>query len=121
MYTVARFLANPPALSRISEIGDAMNAVKPGTFTGLRRRGDGFVCDIWKDGTWSEHERAIREFVAEFAGPIRQARDAGISVAIDIAIGEEDRESVAYVCISVAPSLLEALGSAGVRLEVTSY
>lgn len=122
MYTVARFLVDASGVERLVEVGEAMNALRRGVFTGLRKRGDGFVCEVCKEGSWSVHERAIGEFVAEFAGPIRQACEAGITVAIDVAIEGDDRErATAYVGVGFAPSLLLTLGSAGVRLEVTSY
>jgi hypothetical protein len=122
MYTVARFRGDASAVDRLLEIGEAMNSLRPAIFTGLHRGGSGFVCDVYKDGSWLDHERAIGGFLAEFAGPIQQARDAGITVTIDVALDVEDRErATAYVCIRFEVSLLLALGSAGVRLEITSY
>ena len=122
MYTVARFLGDASAADWFFELGEMMNSSRPATFTGLRRRGEGFVCDVYKDGSWPDHERAIGEFVTAFADPIRRARDAGIIVTIDIALEVEDRQhATAYVCVRFEPSLLLTLGSAQVRLEVTSY
>jgi hypothetical protein len=109
-------------MERVVEIGKAMNLVRSGVFDRLRPRGDGFACNVYLDGSWPDHHRAIGEFVAEFAAEIRQARDAGITITIDIAIGSEDcARAIAYVCISFPPSLLLTLGAAGVQLEVTSY
>jgi hypothetical protein len=122
MYTVARFLADTSGMGKLVEVGEAMNALRQGVFTGLRKRGDGFACEVCEGTSWPSHERAIGEFVTEFAGPIQQARSAAVAVAIDIALEVEDRErAIAYVCISFAPSLLLTLSSAGVRLVVTSY
>lgn len=122
MYTVARFLANASAMDRMLEIRATMNSLRGENFTDVRQRGDGIVCTVCNGELWSAHERAIAEFLAEFAGPIRQARDAGVSVMIDIAIEAEGRErATSYICLSLAPALLLTMGSAGVGLEVTSY
>jgi hypothetical protein len=122
MHTVARFLAEPALLGKVVDTGEAMNALRPGMFSGLRQRGDGFACDICQDGSWSHHEQAIREFVTEFAALLRTAVDSGIAVAIDIAIEQGDREAAtAFVGLGFDPSLLSAIASLGLRLEITSY
>jgi hypothetical protein len=122
MYSVAHFVGGSVARDEILAIGDAMNASRAGVFTGIRKQGDGFTCEVCTDGAWAVHARAIREFISEFSEAIRRTLGNGMLVVIDVAIEPEDKKSmVAFVGLSLGPDLLSALGSAGVRLDISSY
>jgi hypothetical protein len=121
MITVIRFLSRSVPRDEMLAIGEAMNAVRPGVFTDLRPRGDGFSCSVCDDPAWSVQVRAIRDFITELGACIHRARSAGLSVTIDILIETEDLASAAVKVFAFDPDLLSALGSAGIRLEISSY
>src|SRR4051794_8713549 len=117
MYTVIRFTASSQNVREISLIGEAMNKVRSGVYSGLRKAGDGFACDISKSDSWEDHDAAIRAFVAEFAPQIVQTRTIGGGVTVDVAIEPEDcRERVPVVRAN--PELLKILSSHHVTFEV---
>ena len=122
MYTVARFTADPPLLDDLVSLGLSMSSVRPGVFTGLRKRGDGFACSVSSASVREEHLSEIQRFVAEFSEVIRQATRLGAEVTIDVAIEAEDRESCQYYfVIDWSPAVLLAIAGAGARLEVSVY
>ena len=43
MYTVLRFTREPADVELFDAIGQMLNQVRPGIYTGIRRAGDGFV------------------------------------------------------------------------------
>jgi len=120
MYTIIRFTSQEEALSELDKIGVDMNRVRPGTYTGLRRRGDGFACDIWKGSDWMDHERSALEFVTIFSRHVEQAQKIGAQVTVDMALRSDDlKRPIASVHFSA--ELLRMLGKNEVALEMTIY
>lgn len=121
MYTVIRFSAQTAPLSELSRLGLSMNLRRPDVFTGLRKRGDGFSCEVSSDKHWATHLSEIQRFIREFADVIGQALVSGASVTVDVAIEPEDREQGSVLVLDWSPTVLSTIASAGVRLEVSVY
>src|SRR5690242_9695291 len=122
MYTVVRFTGDPVLRDEIAQLGRAMNSLRANIFSGIRKRGDGFSCEICTDRSWEVHANEILRFVAEFSEFIQQAYQIGVSVTIDIAIEPEDRDSGSSVFVlGCSPILLSAMSSAGLRMEISIY
>lgn len=122
MYTVIRFIANPARLGALTEIGRAMNTIRPGIYAGLRKAGDGFYCEIFGGQKWGEHQQEILRFLTEFGESIKAAIRGGASVTVDVAVEPEDRESGGTVVVlRCEQGVLAALASCGAELEVSIY
>ena len=121
MYTVIRFTGGFEAREEVARIGLSMNSVRAGVFSGLRRRGDGFSCDLSSDKSWDAHV-GVHRFFAEFDYFIKEALQIGAVVTVDVAIEPEDREASGSIFVSgCGPDLLATLASAGLRMEVSVY
>lgn len=122
MYTVIRFLATPERLETLMQVGLAMNAVREGIYTGLRKAGDGFCCEIWEGSKWHEHQREICSFLTEFGESIKTAIRDGATVTVDVAVEPEDRESGGAVLVLRSErGLLASLALCGAEFEVSIY
>ncbi len=121
MYSIIRFTASPEMSKNIVAIGEAMNAVRPGVFTGPRRAADGFACSLATSSQWLEHREAITLFLREFAEPIRDSVQAGAAVTIDVAIEPEDRSEGTTLVVRFDQVLMKLLASMDIALEVSYY
>lgn len=122
MYTVVRFTIDHLKMNEIADIGVSMNALRQGIFTGIRKAGDGFSCEVCTDTSWEVHVREILRFTSEFSEFIEKALRLGASVTIDAAVEPEDRESTGTVLVlACAPAFLEAIASRGLRMELSIY
>jgi hypothetical protein len=99
----------------ILEVGAQVNAVRPNTFRGIRKAGDGFSCDVSISGLWSDHANAVMEFLSDFRDPIQRAIATGMEVAFDVALEPEDQR---ITVVLLEQELLSALVTFGVVLEV---
>lgn len=122
MYTVIRFTGEPAFLTTLMKIGTAMNAIRPGVYSGLRKRGDGFACEVCADAEWGTHHAAILAFIDDFKEIIKQSTEAGSSVTVDIAVEPEELKTTRSIFVlHYEHSLLAALASCGAALEVSIY
>ncbi|MBL9003860.1 MAG: hypothetical protein JNJ46_06420 [Myxococcales bacterium] len=122
MYTVIRFLGGLDRLPMLMKTGTEMNAIRNGIYTGLRKRGDGFSCEICSDKSWQMHQTEILAFMGEFGSLIKQSVAAGASVTLDIAVEPEDiEEHRPILVLRHGSDLLSVLSSCGVALEVSIY
>lgn len=119
MYTVIRFMAEAPLVLDLLRIGEQMNVVRPGSYDGPRRRGDGFACSISSSRQWEDHEQAIMDFGRTFDHSILRAVDLGARVVVDVAIEAEDRESLCVLAFD--NGFLRWITSASVSLEISAY
>ena len=120
MYSVLRVLdpLNPQALVAI---GESMNVVRPGSFTGLRRRGDGFSVDLSREDDWSIHSTAIEAALASLDAPLRAAGARGAKVMIDVAVDGDDRGERVWVSVWCGPDLAARLADLRITFMVTMY
>jgi hypothetical protein len=122
MYSVCRFVATSDGNeNKLSQIGSALNMVRPGQFERLDRRGGRFSVSISTADTWQAHLIAIREFVHAMSGVISVAISEGLLVEIDLAIEPEDVGAVPFVSYAVPSLTLSELGTRGVTLVFTQY
>lgn len=121
MYTVVRFLAPTGRLSSVDEVGNLMNQIKPGTYSGLRRAGDGFACDVAKDGDWAAHARAIEEFLDSFPLVFGKARELGVAVTFDVAVEPEDIHFSGVSVFRLPADLLARVAAARASMELSVY
>ncbi len=118
---IVRFSAQTAPLSELIRLGLSMNLLRPAVFTGLRKRGDGFSCEVSSDDDWATHLSEIQRFIREFAEVIAQALGADASVTVDVAVEPEDREQGHVLVLDWPPTVLSTIALAGVRLEVSVY
>ena len=122
MYTVIRFVGAPELLNALIEVGSAMNAVRTGIYTGVRKAGDGFCCEVSSSPEWGEHQREILQFITDFGEFIKKAVQCGGSVTVDVAVEPEDRESGSLILVlRCEHELLAALASCGAAVEMSIY
>lgn len=121
MLTIMRVTAGRKEdLPALEAVGLDMNHVRAGTFSALRRRGDGFACDVSSSGDWRDHERAALEFLGLFSSHIEKVCLLGAKVTMDMAFDFADFKKPIEGAHFGEP-LLRALGERGVALEVTIY
>jgi hypothetical protein len=122
MYSVIRFTLPKERAHELVPIGERMNERQPGVFTGLRRAGDGFACDVSRADDWAAHVVAARELVGLHAEVIREAISIGARVTLDVALGDDDRKA-SSIALSIVcpPDLLCLLGEAHVVFVVSVY
>ena len=122
MYTTLRLTTNAAHRNTLRQLGEQMNLKRAGVFSGLRRAGDGFSCEVSSSPSWEAHVQALRAFLRDFAETIAQARQMGAAVTVDVAIEPEDRSANgAPLVLSVAPSLLAEMAALGLRWELSVY
>ncbi len=122
MYTTLRITTDAAHQDALLRLGEQMNRKRAGVFSGLRRAGDGFSCEISGSPSWEAHVQALHAFLRDFAETIAQARQLGAAVTVDVAIEPEDRSaSSAPLVLAVAPSLLVEMSALGLRLELSVY
>jgi hypothetical protein len=122
MYTVIRFTIDSLKRDEIASIGVSMNTLRAGIFTGLRKAGDGFACEVCADASWEVHVREILQFAIEFGEFIERALRLGASITVDTAVEPEDRESAGGVLVlACTPTFLTTMASSGLRMELSVY
>jgi len=118
MFTVARFFSDPSLLPTLVELGAEMNRARPGVFSGLRKAGDGFSCDISASDSWQDHARDMLRFVNDFRDVVARAISLGAKVHFDVAVEPEDH---GLRCVVLDRVLLSTLAEAQVTFEVSVY
>lgn len=122
MFSVVRFTIDAALVGELLALGDAMNAIEPGVYEGLRRAGDGFAVAIETSDRWAEHADELFDFVELHAASIRDAIARGARVTFDVAVDPEDQAAVEYaVVLGMPPAFVRELASAGIGVEVTIY
>jgi hypothetical protein len=97
-----------------------MNGIKAGIFQRMRRKGDGFVCEVSTSNDWRDHEHSAKELVGLMSGPISKAIEMQASVTLDMALDVADFTR-SIECVHFGAELLKLLGVHGISLEVTVY
>ncbi len=122
MYSVIRFTTEAARVQDLLAIGEEMNQVEEGVFTGPRRAGDGFSCDIETSDLWAHHLEGVLDFLDVHASSVRRATALGAKVTFDVAIDPEDQAAQKHALILPADAeLLAKLGNLGVNIELTIY
>jgi hypothetical protein len=122
MYTTLRITTDAARQDALLQLGEQMNLKRAGVFSGLRRAGDGFSCEVSSSPSWEAHLQSLRTFLHDFAETIAQACQLGAAVTVDVAIEPEDRSANgAPLVLSVAPSLLAEMAALGLRWELSVY
>jgi hypothetical protein len=121
MLTIIRVTAQRKEdLPALALIGAEMNQIRPGVFTGLRRRGDGFACEIATSADRLDHERSALDFVTQSSPQLEQARNLGAAVTVDMALDSVDFKKP-IEGVHFGAEVLRALGERKISLEVTVY
>jgi len=122
MYTTLRITTDAAHQDALLRLGEQMNRKRAGVFSGLRRAGDGFSCEVSSSPSWEAHVQAMHAFLRDFAETIAQARQLGAAVTVDVAIEPEDRSANgAPLVLSAAPSLLAEMSALALRWELSVY
>ena len=121
MYSIIKFLVPLEKSTAIVKIGESMNRIRAGIFTGLRAKGDGVAFDLVDGGTWDDHVAKMKEFLTEFRAEIDAACAIGADITIDVAVWPEDLERVPFVVVRQEPDLMRFLADHGVAIEVSVY
>jgi len=122
MYTVARFTTDSSNLAVVEDIGNRINKIRPDSFVGIRKAGDGFAFGLCADEGWFQHREAVLRFV-ELAGPIvKSSIELHVSATIDVAIEPEDRANGAtLIVVRLDPDLMRELSECGIAIEISRY
>lgn len=122
MYTVLRITTDAARREALQQLGEQMNLKRAGVFSGLRRAGDGFSCEVSSSPSWEVHVQSLRAFLRDFAETIAHAQQMGAAVTVDVAIEPEDRSasSTPFV-LAVSPALLTEMSALGLRWELSVY
>jgi hypothetical protein len=122
MYTIVRFTAGVEVMGTLTNLGRSMNSLRPGIFTGIRKQGDGFSCEVCTESSGDIHVTEVLRFISEFSAIIEHAIHVGASVTVDIAVEPKDRLASGSVCVlGWSPTALSAIAAARVRIEVSVY
>lgn len=100
-------------------IGESLEATDPGKFRGPRRAGDGFACELSSSTSWSEHRRAMVEFLDRTTSQVHATRSLGASVVVDVAIEPGDLEHQPVTILRLDATTSSALARHGVELEIS--
>lgn len=122
MFTIIRFTGSKTILSDLYSLGNNMNEKRKGLFTGPRKAGDGFSCQISENNGWSTHYQEILNFLEDFQAEIIEAKKIAAAVTIDVAVEPEDRISNgAQSVIRIDPYMLSILTELKIAVEVSCY
>ena len=100
MYTVIRFLATKESENSLTALGEQLNELVPGSYSGVSERGlMRFDVSVSRSSTWREHLNEIVEFLDRAAPVLEAARREGVQVHADVAVEPEDRpERMVWPC-----------------------
>ena len=121
MYTVVRFVNDQDAESNLTLIGQKINSVSPGTFTGLDRVDGRFSISVCSTAIWEDHVVAMVGFLQKHADTIKVAIAANMYIEFDVAIEPEDYNDISYLSVGINPYLANSLSSNGVHLTLSYY
>ena len=122
MYTVVRVTVDAAKVGELDIVGKSMNELRQGVYTGIRKAGDGFSCEVCTDEGWDRHKEAISRFAHDFAVPLRRLVGIGASVIFDVAVEPEDRKGRGRVLVLRGDvPFLYMLACDGIGLEVSIY
>ena len=122
MYTVLRITTDAARREALLQLGEQMNQKRAGVFSGLRRAGDGFSCEVSSSPSWDAHVQSLHGFLRDFAETIAHAQQMGAAVTVDVAIEPEDHSaSGTPFVLGVSPSLLTEMSALGLRWELSVY
>lgn len=122
MYTVVRFTTDHDNLTSVTDIGQRLNAVRPSSFRGMRKAGDGFSFDLCDSDQWVYHREAIISFVTAAGEIIRDAVSLHVAVTADVAIEPEDLvDGNKLVTLRLDEDLIRKLFESRLALEVSRY
>lgn len=122
VYTVIRFTGSGDKLPALEMVGISMNEKRPGVYEGIRAARDGFACGLSIAPEWEGHKRAVLCFLEEFSDQIIEARRAGVSLTVDVAVEPEDLKPCPQVRVLRGdPDFLASLSAKGVAIEISIY
>ncbi|WP_141735243.1 hypothetical protein [Oligoflexus tunisiensis] len=122
MYTVLRMTCESKAnLDVLIKIGERMDRLKKGAYTGLSKDANWFACTIAKDSDPENHRAEILSGVSMFANETRDAIGLALRATLDLAMEPEDFGNDPYSSIGFDPEVLQILASMGLGIEVTIY
>lgn len=120
MYTIIRFIVDKDKILLLDQIGLSMNKLKDNVYSGIRRAGDGFTCELSSDLDWDLHRKSIIEFLKIFFHQVAEINQLPGAVTVDVAIEPEDIQNIPKV-LHCDLELLSMLVSCGVKLELSIY
>lgn len=121
MYTIIRFTRVPTNNDLLKDIGSELNESIPGAYTGIRRAGDGFACDVSNADAWKQHRDAIMLFLERADHSVHKAREYDIDVCVDVAVESEDSTGRNVLSLYLDRELMARLVAMDVGLEFSVY
>ena len=124
MYIVLRFYSpseGRQGLDSLILLGESLNQIRPGTFSGLDGRWNGFSCDVCSLDSWNAHLQTIEEVLRAFTSVFKEASNRGIEVEFDVAVEPEDLHNKLYVAASLGVDLFKKLIDQKVGITFTFY
>jgi hypothetical protein len=121
MYSVIRFHKPPGSSLALAGLGRMIEAVQPGSYRGPDRDESRCSCSLSRSSPWPVHEAEVLKMLSSLDGVIREARENGYEVGIDIALEPEDREGQAYDTVEFSQELLDKVVGQSIRVALTVY
>lgn len=121
MYTVLRFESPTENAEALALLGEELNEIRQGTFSGLDHVKGRFSCDVCDLDDWESHLGAIEESMVLFESILATAISRGLEVEFDVAVEPEDCEKKLYVSTNLDPNLLRKLADQKVGLTFSYY
>jgi hypothetical protein len=120
MYTVARFTSKSADNSVLEMLGEEVEAIRPGSFHGMRHRGDGFAIDLSSEPDWDSHRSAIEATIILLKATVARALLDGACVTIDVAVEPEDYGNAPRT-FNVGSELVQLLAENRIQFALTVY
>lgn len=124
MYTVVRFSDPLGRRDLLEQFGRELNELIPGIFKGFdrgRRVGTRFSSPLLDSDDWKRHQDAIIEFFGKCKMILQEARESGLTIAIDMAIDVQPAEHIQICCFEVDTRLAEAIAQFKVPVIFSIY
>ncbi|WP_141733945.1 hypothetical protein [Oligoflexus tunisiensis] len=122
MYTVLRMTCDSDEkLGDLINIGERIERLRKGAFTGLRKDANWFACTIAGDSDPENHRAEILSGVSLLANEIKDAIGLGFRATLDLAVEPEDFGNAPYTSIGFDSGVLEKVTTMGIGIEVTIY
>jgi predicted MPP superfamily phosphohydrolase len=122
MYSVLRVTSENISKDFLDEIGNQMNSLVANTYEGIRKKEDGFSCEISKSDLWFDQIKEVSKFLNIFKDQIKTLRANGYGATIDIAVFPNEFKPQNYGFFLFHNSdFLQLLVDTGVEYEMSIY
>jgi len=120
MYSVIRF-QDVTGNFDMKALGEALNLVAPGLYTGMDRVAGRFSCGICDDDDWKSHRDSIHKLLSDIRKQIQNIDKSLVDVEIDIALDFEDGKGSMFTEARMDTAFIRTISDIGIVICVTVY